>query len=64
MILYVYQSLSMGITVIGWMWRPIVHHCLIDGVAGFVRKDAGGQAGHNFRAAMLMCCLKHIVVYQ
>lgn len=64
MILYVYQSLSVGIAVIGWMWGPIVHHCLIDGIAGFVRKDAGGQAGHNFRAALLMCCLQHIIVYQ
>lgn len=63
-ILYVYQSLSVGIAVIGWMWRPIVHHCLIDGVAGFVRKNAGGQAGHNFRTALFMCCLKHVVVYQ
>lgn len=54
MILYVYQSLSMGIAVVGWMRGSIVHHCFIDGVAGLVRKDAGGQTGDNLRTALLV----------
>lgn len=62
MILYVYQSLGMRIAVVGWMWGPVVHHSLVDGVAGLVRKNAGGQAGDNLRTALLVCRLQHIIV--
>jgi len=39
-----------------------VHHGLIYGVAGFVRKNAGGQAGDYLGAALFVRRLQDIVV--
>ena len=38
------------------------YHGLVDRVGGFIRKDAGGQAGNNLDRANFMCCLQHVIV--
>lgn len=38
------------------------YHCLINGVFGLIRKDAGGQAGNNFDHGKFMGGLQHVVI--
>lgn len=64
MILYVYQTFRIGITIIGSMWWSIVHHCFVNWIAGLVRKYAGGEAGDNLCAALFVCRLQYMIVYQ
>lgn len=54
-ILHVDHALGVGISKVGGVWWPVVDHCLIDGVRGFVWQNAGGETGDELLYAKFVC---------
>lgn len=42
--------------------RLVCYHGFIDGIGGFIRKDASRQTGNDLSCTHVMRCLQHVVV--
>jgi hypothetical protein len=45
------------------VWWPVVHHGLVNWIAGLVWEDAGRQAGHQLLHLGVLACLEDVVLH-